>query len=192
MTLPHGDEPPSAVALLEEGDEHVDVSDVRFDDGLVFVTFWLLAGVVFLQFFTRYVLNDSYAWTEEIARYLLIGVTFFGLFMVVRKESNIAVEIFFRWMPHRMRFVLSTFVDLVSIAFYGYMTWLCIELAQRTRQAMTSINWPKSIIYWSVAFALAICTLYAIHVAWRHWRTGSSPLIRMGSPLQAPERPGME
>ena len=34
----------------------------------------LLGGVVFYQFFTRYVLNDSAAWTEEIARYLLIGI----------------------------------------------------------------------------------------------------------------------
>ena len=30
-----------------------------------------MAFAVFLQFFTRYVLNDSLAWTEEIATYCL-------------------------------------------------------------------------------------------------------------------------
>ena len=38
-------------------------------------------------------------WTEEIARFLLIAVTFIGVVMVVRKESQIAVEFFYRWLP---------------------------------------------------------------------------------------------
>jgi hypothetical protein len=46
---------------------------------------WVSLGVllaarlcVFYQFFTRYVLNDSAAWTEEIARYLLMSTVFVG------------------------------------------------------------------------------------------------------------------
>ena len=42
------------------------------EDWIAFVLFWALAFIVFLQFFTRYVLNDSLAWTEEIARYGLM------------------------------------------------------------------------------------------------------------------------
>jgi TRAP-type C4-dicarboxylate transport system permease small subunit len=192
MTLPHGGEVPEPDALDPDSDEHIDLSDISWDDSLVFVTFWGLAFVVFLQFFTRYVLNDSYTWTEEIARYMLIWVTFFGLFMVVRKESNVAVEIFYRWFPMGLRRVLSSVVDVLAIAFYGGSTWLCIQLALGTRQSMTSIDWPKSVIYWGATFGLAVATLYAIAVAWRHWRTQSSPLTRMAEPLTGPQRPGMD
>ena len=192
MTLPHGDDVPDPTSLFEDDDEHLDTSDLRWIDAFPFVAFWVLAFVVFLQFFTRYVLNSSFAWTEEIARYLLIWVTFIGMAMVVRKESNIAVEIFYRWMPIGLRRVLSTLVDLISIAFFAKMTLLCVDLAQRTRQSMTSIDWPKSLIYWGVAVGLAVCTLYALYVAWVHWRTRSSPLIRMAGPVQTPDRPGME
>ena len=45
--------------LFEESDEHINLSDVRWDDSLVFLIFWGLAFVVFLQFFTRYVINDA-------------------------------------------------------------------------------------------------------------------------------------
>ena len=47
--------------------------------------FLALAGVVLLQFLSLYVLNDSVAWTEEIARYLLIGVAYAGSLTALRK-----------------------------------------------------------------------------------------------------------
>src|SRR5512143_2377366 len=63
------------------------------EDWLAFVIFWSLAFIVFLQFFTRYILNDSLAWTEEIARYALMWVVFIGGAMVTRRNSHIAVEL---------------------------------------------------------------------------------------------------
>ena len=74
-----------------EEEAHVDLSDLRWSDALVFAIFWILFGIVFLQFFTRYVLNNSLGWTEEIARYLLILVTFVGSVTAMRKGSHIAV-----------------------------------------------------------------------------------------------------
>ena len=67
-------------------DGNADLRAYAWEDWLAFALFWGLAIVVFLQFFTRYILNDSLAWTEEIARYLLIGVTFIGAAMAVRKK----------------------------------------------------------------------------------------------------------
>jgi TRAP-type C4-dicarboxylate transport system permease small subunit len=168
---PADDEPP----LFK--DEPIDLSDLRWDDAIVFVAFWALAVVVFLQFFTRYVLNDSFGWTEEIARYLLIAVTFTGAVMAVRKESHIAVEFLYRWMPRPLRRVMQIVVDLVCLAFYGALTWFSIALARSTRQKMASIKVPKSVIYWGVAACFAAMTLYALIVLVRHLRSGSGRLV---------------
>lgn len=158
-------------------EEPVELSDLRWEDGLVLLVFWVLAGVVFLQFFTRYVLNDSFGWTEEIARFLLIAVTFMGAVMAVRKEGHIAVEIFYRWMSRPLRRVLQGCIDLLSIVFFGAMAWSGAGLALKTRQSMVSVDLPKSIVYWVVAVSFAAMTLFAIRVAWRHLRSGTSRLI---------------
>src|SRR6267142_2836141 len=62
----------------DEAPKGADLSQYAVEDWLALAIFWIMALCVFLQFFTRYVLNDSYAWTEEIATYCLIGVVFIG------------------------------------------------------------------------------------------------------------------
>jgi TRAP-type C4-dicarboxylate transport system permease small subunit len=168
---------PAAADTIEFAEPPVDLSDQTRSDGVVLVRFWMLAIIVFLQFFTRYVLNDSIAWTEEIARYFLIAVTFVGSVMAVRKQSHIAVEFLYRWLGRPARQALQALVDLVSIAFYAALALYSAQLAGRTQQAMVSIEVPKSIVYWAVALCFVAMTGYAVRNALRHWRTGTSPLI---------------
>ncbi|MFN3460979.1 MAG: TRAP transporter small permease [Oceanibaculum sp.] len=164
--------------IPETRDEEVDLSDVRPEDIVNLLVFWALAGVVFLQFFTRYVLNNSIGWTEEIARYLLIGVGFLGSVIAVRKNTHIAVQFFYRYLSVNVGRALSTLVDIGNIAFYAMATWICIKLSLRTRQYMTSVDLPKSVVYWVVAVGFVGMTIYAVIVAIRHWRQGYSDLTR--------------
>ncbi len=158
-------------------EEALDVSDVQWDDAPAFILFWALAAVVFTQFFTRYVMNSSLGWTEEIARYLLIGVAFIGSVMATRKGSHIAIEVFYIYMPRGLRRVLSTAVDVILIGIYGWFTLLCAQLAMRTQSMMVSLELPKSTIYWTVTVGFAGMTIYQLLRAIRHWRTGTSHLI---------------
>ncbi|MSU91477.1 TRAP transporter small permease subunit [Rhodobacteraceae bacterium 2CG4] len=166
-----------SIHIEEQDEEHIDLSDLRWPDAIVLVLFWVLAAVVFLQFFTRYVLNDSLGWTEEIARYLLIGVTFAGSAMAVRKNNHIAVEVIYRWVPRPVRRLMQTAIDLLSVAFFAGLSYLSAQLAGRTMQMMVSIDVPKSWVYWFVAACFAGMTLYALRNTWIHLRTGTSRLI---------------
>ncbi|MDK8461934.1 TRAP transporter small permease [Marinobacter sp. SS13-12] len=138
------------------------------DEGLVIALFWVLALVVFVQFFTRYVLNDSVGWTEELARYLLVIVTFAGACIAVRRNSHISVEFFYRYLPASAARGLSSVVDLLRVGLLAVLTGLSVELAGNTRQMMTSIELPKSVLYGFVAGCFALMTVYSAIVAWRH------------------------
>ena len=162
-------------------DAPVDISHYRFEDWFAFAVFWLLALDVFYQFFTRYVVQDSAAWTEEIARYLLIVVTFIGASMAVRRNTHIHVEFVYRYMPAAAARALATLVDVVRIALLGYATWLGIELVPRMHNLqMTVIDVPMSVIYGIVTAGFALMTWRAVQVALRHWRQGWSVLERPG------------
>jgi len=136
---------------------------------------------VFYQFFTRYVLADSAGWTEEIARYFLVVVTFLGASMAVRRNSHIHVEFLYRWLPGLVGRALSTAVDIVRIAFLGYATWLSIALVPRMHNLnMTVVDLPMSYVYALVTLGFAMMTFRAVQVAVRHGRRGWSLLERPG------------
>ena len=161
---PAGDLHPDVDVLFEEWEAqqtHVDLSDLTWEDSIVFVVFWALFGVVFLQFYTRYVLNDSLGWTEEIARYLLIGVTFVGSIMAMRKGSHIAVEALLVFAPKELKHWILVVVDFVVAVFCGAMAWYGFELGNKAPGYMVSVDIPKAWMYWAVAAALAGMTVHA-------------------------------
>ena len=160
-------------------DEPIDISHYRFEDWFAFVIFWVLAIVIFYQFFTRYALNDSASWTEEIARYLLIATVFVGAAINVRKNNHIQVDFFYRFLPRLVNRVMSTLVDLLRIAFFGYCVWLTIALIRKIGgQRMAIIDWPIGILYGFVMFGFVLMTWRAIGVAIDNWKRGYSVLER--------------
>ena len=160
-------------------DEAVDLSHYRVEDWAAFGLFWVLALVIFYQFFTRYALNDSASWTEEIARYLLIAVAFVGAAVNVRKNNHIQVDFFYRLLPRAANRAMSTAVDALRVLFLGYCVWLTIALMQKIGASrMAIIDWPIGIVYAFVAAGFALMTWRGIGVAIGNWKRGASVLER--------------
>jgi TRAP-type C4-dicarboxylate transport system permease small subunit len=162
-------------------DAEVNLKKYGPEGWVTLVFFWVLAIVVFLQFFTRYALNNPLAWTEEIARYLLTCVAFLGGGIAVRRYSHIHVEFLYIYYPKGLAHFLSILVDIIRIVFFGYATWLCwkVTLIMKT-QPMVVVDWPMSIIYGMCTFGIAMMTFRAIQVAILNWSSGSSVLTRVG------------
>lgn len=160
-------------------DEEIDLSHYRFEDWAAFAIFWTLGVVIFYQFFTRYALNDSASWTEEIARYLLIATAFVGAAINVRKNNHIQVDFFYRLLPHWFTRPLSVAVDVVRVLFLGYCVWLTYLLTERIgKLRMAIIDWPMGIVYAFVGVGFALMTWRAVGVLIANWKRGASVLER--------------
>ena len=110
--------------VFDEEAPPADLSVYAVEDWVTMAVFWGMALCVFLQFFTRYVLNDSFAWTEEIAINCLVVVVFLGSVMCTRMTRHIHVDMLYRYLPGRAGRVLALAVSLITIGFFAYMAWL--------------------------------------------------------------------
>lgn len=171
---PGADDEALFVELTREESEAPDSPvDMAPEDWLSFVLFWALSLIVFLQFFSRYVLNDSIAWTEEIARYVLMALAFTGSAMAARRGTHIAVEFLPNALPRAARRWVHLFAAAIAIAFYAILCWLCWQVAEAMQyQPMVVIDWPLSWVYWAILVGLVLTTLRAIGAAIRRFRAG--------------------
>jgi TRAP-type transport system small permease protein len=158
-------------------DEAVHLSGTPPEAWVSVLLFWALAGVVFTQFFTRYFLNNSASWTEEIARYLLIGVVFVGASIGVAKNNHIQVDLLYRYLPTKVGRLLAVLVDVIRVAFFASMTWFTVLMMQKMgNYQMTIVDLPMNIVYGVVLFGFAAMALRSLWVAKVHWQRGYSVL----------------
>ncbi|MEO6597300.1 MAG: TRAP transporter small permease [Planctomycetota bacterium] len=161
-------------------DQAVDLSDTTFEGWVALGIFWILGVTVFYQFFTRYVLNDSAAWTEEIARYLLIGVVFVGASIGVARNTQIHVDFVYRLIPARAGRWMSLFVDILRVAFLGACVVLTAMMMSKlgSNSRMTMVDLPMNVVYGVCLFGFAAMTWRSIRVALIHAERGYSVLER--------------
>lgn len=167
-------------------DEAVDLAGTSPEAWVALGFFWLLGAVVFYQFFTRYVLNDSASWTEEIARYLLIATVFIGAVIGVVKNNHIQVDFFYRYMPERFARFMATAVDVMRLAFFGAAVVLTVMMMLKlgSNSRMTMIDLPMNWVYGICLAGFAAMTVRSALVMRRHWQRGYTVLERPTSEMQ--------
>jgi TRAP-type C4-dicarboxylate transport system permease small subunit len=160
-------------------DDEVDLSGTPPEAWAALGLFWLLGLTVFYQFVTRYVFNDSASWTEEIARYLLIGTVFVGAAIGVAKNNHIQVDLLYRYLPAPAGRWMSLAVDVVRIAFFGAMSWFTLQMMDKMHSyKMTIIDLPMNIVYGVCLAGFVAMTVRSVLVMRRHIQQGYSVLER--------------
>jgi TRAP-type C4-dicarboxylate transport system permease small subunit len=149
--------------LLAEQERH-DAEELEkrshgvWDIPVLFV-FAVLFSTVFLQFFTRYVLNDSIAWTEEAARYLLILLAFVGVIKCQLLDSHIRLEFIDQLFPRGVRWLKIIALTLTT-GYFAFLGYALTPLARQTSfQSMVSLPFPKYYLYILILVALVVLVL---------------------------------
>ena len=145
---------------FEEESEPVRLATYAIEDWVCFAAFWGLAACLILQFVTRYVLNNSLAWTEEVASNGLVVVVFLGSVMCVRLGRHIQVDLVHRLIPGPISRALQATVDLLALVFFAYMAWLVWRYAGLVgHERMISIDLPRGWLFYTVLIAFTLMFL---------------------------------
>jgi TRAP-type C4-dicarboxylate transport system permease small subunit len=111
----------------------------------------IMTGVIVMLVTTRNFMGFSYAWSEELTRYLLVWLSMLGAAVLLRRDDHIALDLLPNALPSKARVGLVLALRLPVLAFLALLlqqSWLT-AIARATTRAPAlgvSISWAYAAI----------------------------------------------
>jgi len=132
-------------------------------EALLFVLGLGMALLMGAQVFSRYVLNHSLFWSEEVGRMTLVWLAFLGASAAYKRRLHIGIDFLVRGLPPRLRRVLDAGVVVASMGFFGVMTvygWKFMWFVSSQKTAALGI--PQSIPYLVLPLSGSLLLLHGL------------------------------
>ena len=123
----------------------------------------VLLSCCILQVFTRYVLNDSLTWTEELARFSFMYVSFLGAALCVDAGTHARITVLVDFVPKAVRtlFEYIGYVIIIICAFVMITQGFDL-LATVGVQKSPMLKIPMSIFYAACPISAVFMAIYAL------------------------------
>jgi TRAP-type C4-dicarboxylate transport system permease small subunit len=143
----------------------------------------VLTAITLGNVLTRYLTDESFAWTEEISVFLIVVMTLAGAASVAGRDGHIRIEYFYDGGSVARRRALRALTALATTLVFAVLAALfSIALADEVRYAETSMGLgvPR---WWFTAAIPPLCAAIALRAAWAGWRSWRDP----GAPAASAE-----
>ncbi len=111
----------------------------RLDQGIDFILAMILAAmtvIVFTQVFFRYILNSPLSWPEEVARLMIVWLTFLGGYMALREKKHIGFNLLVKKLSPQAQQIVTIVGKVLIILF------LLVMIKEGVRFAWKFANVP--------------------------------------------------
>ncbi|WP_419176860.1 TRAP transporter small permease [Desulfosediminicola sp.] len=143
-----------------------------------FTLVWTILGLAligFVEVFTRYLLNYSFTWYEEVGRYLGVFIAFLGGSIGVKSGSHFVMDLFVTRIASPWQQFLRTITSLLSGTFFFLVAWYAWKMVTRLYGFETTsptLEMPMYIAYLPIPFFSVVMGLRFCGQGFGHLRNG--------------------
>lgn len=118
--------------------------------------------LVFVQVVMRYIFQNSLSWSEELARYLFLWLSWIGASYAVRERGHFRVQMFIDKLDGRKREIGEALILLVWFGFclfLAYQGWLLTAHLFLRGQMSPAMQLPIAYAYASVPVGVTLMSI---------------------------------
>ena len=120
--------------------------------------------VVCISVSLRFVFNAPVEWSDDVARGLMVGSSFFGAASALARSENLGVAFFVGLMPARLRPIIDAVSALLVTVISAYVAFNAIKLGGLTVGQTTGSGLPLELTFYPMGAGSAFMTIFALDI----------------------------
>lgn len=127
-----------------------------------------LCTVIFVGVYTRYVMGEAVPWSDEVARYLFIWLSFLGAAVAVRRRAHYVVPLIVDRFGKRAKFATGLLCWVIVMGFSVFLTIQGIKVMEGVSvQVSPALELTLSWVFLAVPVNGVLSFLYASVHLWQ-------------------------
>lgn len=136
--------------------------DQYFEEILLVALISAMSALIIAQIFMRFAIGSSITWSEELARYLFIWMTWIGTSYAVRKNAHIRVTALSQKLPEKFTHHFNILIHIIFLMFCVLVVKEGMALSEkifRFNQQSASLGVRMGYIYLAPVVGLSMTAL---------------------------------
>jgi len=109
----------------------------------------------------RSLFNAPVEWSDDVARGLMVGSSFFGAASALARGENVGIAFFIGRVPANSRRIIEVLSALLMLVIAGYVAWHAIALGIMTTGQTTGSGLPLEWTFYPMGVGAACMTIFA-------------------------------
>ncbi|MCK4259176.1 MAG: TRAP transporter small permease [Halanaerobiales bacterium] len=127
---------------------------------ILIVVMFLIVG---MNVFSRYVLNSSLGWADELSRFIFIWISFLGAVLAYVDNEHIGLDFIVEKMPsQKIKLIFRLIGDLGILIVVSFLTYYGWYVATSATNVSPALYIPMKTIYMIVPISAALMVLINI------------------------------
>src|SRR6201996_3389658 len=118
--------------------------------------------VVCVSVALRYWFNAPVEWSDDVARGLMVGSSFFGAASALARGDNPGVAFFVDRLPVRARAVIDAFAAVLMTVIAGYVAFNALKMGGLTAGQTTGSGLPLELTFYPMGVGALFMTIFAL------------------------------
>jgi TRAP-type C4-dicarboxylate transport system permease small subunit len=154
--------------MLKKYSKFLDVLE-KVEKILLVISLSVMTVVIIYQVVLRYVFSASNAWSEELARYLMIFAVMLASAIALRKNSHLQIDILINLFKPRVKAIFTIISTIIGIVFLCYLFVYSLSLLKLgMRNTSAGLGFVMAIPYGCIPLGVVLMILTSLEVIFQN------------------------
>src|ERR1700759_4960629 len=152
----------SGAAPLPGGRRRIMVALLAVSDAIAAILLAADLMVVCGSVLLRFLFNAPVEWSDDVARGLMVGSSFFGAASALARGDNPGVAFFIDRLPARVRAVVESVAAVLMTVIAGYVAFNALKMGGLTAGQTTGSGLPLELTFYPMGVGALFMTVFAL------------------------------